>query len=181
LQVFFNKNLFFFVGFPFLRANSFILKLLSNFISKNKMITIKKITATKALPIRHQILRKGEPIEKCMYPGDDFESTLHFGLFENEILSGIISVFETKNKVFNDEKQFQIRGMAVLENKRKKGFGAALVHHVEVYLKKEKQYAIWFNARIVAIGFYEKLGYVKIGAPFEIDTIGIHYIMHKKQ
>ena len=151
------------------------------FISKIKMISIKKITAAEALPIRHQILRKGERIEKCMYPGDDFESTFHFGLFEEEVLSGIISVFETKNNIFTDEKQFQIRGMAVLENNRKKGFGVILVCHVEAYLKKENQYTIWFNARIVAIGFYEKLGYVKIGEPFEIDTIGIHYIMYKKQ
>lgn len=144
------------------------------------MIAIKKITSAEALPIRHQILRKGEPIEKCMYPGDDFESTLHFGLYENEILNGIISVFKTSKDIFIAENQFQIRGMAVLENNRKKGFGAALVRHVETHLKKENQYTIWFNARIVAIGFYEKLGYVKIGKPFEIDTIGIHYIMYKK-
>jgi ribosomal protein S18 acetylase RimI-like enzyme len=56
-----------------------------------------------------------------------------------------------------------------------------LVQHVETYLKKENQYTIWFNARIIAIGFYEKLGYVKIGEPFEIDTIGIHYIMYKQE
>ena len=145
------------------------------------MVSIKKITSAKALPIRHRILRKGEAIERCIYPSDDLETTLHFGLYENEVLSGIISVFETKKDIFTDEKQFQIRGMAVLENHRNKGFGAALVRHVEDYLKRENQHTIWFNARIIAIGFYEKLGFVKIGDSFEIDTIGVHYIMYKKQ
>ena len=144
------------------------------------MIAIKKISSSEALPIRHLVLRKGQAIEKCIYLNDDSETTSHFGLYENDTLSAIISVFQTKNKIFTDEKQFQIRGMAVLENHQKKGFGAALVRHVEAYLKKQKQYTIWFNARNIAVGFYEKMDFVKIGVPFEIDTIGVHYIMYKK-
>ena len=146
------------------------------------MIAIKKITANELYPIRHEILRKREPFEKCIYPNDNAASTLHFGLYENDVLAGVVSVFETKSVVFEDEKQFQIRGMAVLNEHQKKGYGAALVREVESYLKaNESHYTIWFNARIIAVGFYEKMGFEKIGNPFEIDTIGIHYIMYKKQ
>jgi ribosomal protein S18 acetylase RimI-like enzyme len=144
------------------------------------MPTIKKITALETYPLRHAVLRKGEPIEKCIYPNDNSPTTVHFGLFENTILVGMVSVFQTKKELFDDEKQFQIRGMAVLEEHQKKGYGAALILHAVSYLQQEKNFLIWFNARIIAIGFYEKLGFQKTGNPFEIEPIGIHYIMFKK-
>lgn len=145
------------------------------------MIEIKKITASALYPIRHEILRNGEPIEKCIYPNDNAETTSHFGLYVKDMLVGVISIFKTSNPLFNDEKQFQIRGMAVLETHQKKGYGAALVNKAVAHLKtNENNYTLWFNARIIAIGFYEKLGFEKIGDAFEIDTIGVHYIMYKK-
>ncbi len=144
------------------------------------MIQIRKIAAAETYPLRHAILRQNEPIEKCVYPFDTDDSTLHFGLFENQSLIGVISVFETKKELFVDRKQFQIRGMAVLENHQKKGYGAALVQHAMTYLQKEQEFLIWFNARIIALGFYEKLGFEKIGTEFEIVPIGMHYIMFKR-
>jgi ribosomal protein S18 acetylase RimI-like enzyme len=144
------------------------------------MIDIRIIAASETYPLRHKILRQNEPIEKCVYPFDTAASTVHFGLFESNALIGIISVFETKKEVFSDQKQFQIRGMAVLENHQKKGYGAALVQHAMTYLQKEQEFLIWFNARIIALGFYEKLGFQKIGTEFEIVPIGMHYIMFKR-
>ncbi len=144
------------------------------------MIQIRKITAAETYPLRHAILRQNEPIEKCVYPFDNDDSTLHFGLFEDTSLIGVISVFKTKKDLFADDKQFQIRGMAVVENQQKKGYGAALVQHAISYLQKEKNFLIWFNARIIALGFYEKLGFGKIGDEFEIVPIGMHYVMCKR-
>lgn len=145
------------------------------------MFEIKKIPASALYPIRHEILRKGEPIEKCIYPNDNAETTTHFGLYQKNMLVGVISIFETSNALFSDAKQFQIRGMAVLETHQKKGYGAALVNEAVAYLKtNEENYTLWFNARIIAVGFYEKLGFEKIGDAFEIDTIGVHYVMYKK-
>lgn len=144
------------------------------------MIQIRKIAAAETYPLRHAILRQNEPVEKCVYPFDNDDSTIHFGLFENRLLVGIISVFATKKDLFGDNKQFQIRGMAVLNGQQKKGYGAALVQHAISYLQKEKNFLIWFNARIIALGFYEKLGFEKIGNEFEIVPIGLHYIMYKR-
>ena len=145
------------------------------------MFQIKKIPASALYPIRHEILRKGEPIEKCIYPNDNAETTTHFGLYEKNMLVGVISIFETSNALFSDAKQFQIRGMAVIEKYQKKGYGAALVNEAVAFLKtNEKNYTLWFNARIIAVGFYEKLGFEKIGDAFKIDTIGVHYVMYKK-
>jgi hypothetical protein len=39
---------------------------------------------------------------------------------------------------------------------------------------------IWFNARTAAVGFYKKMDYQPLGAPFDIKDTGEHYLMFKK-
>ena len=168
-------SLFRFKFTTFLKLRGYQIKY-SNF----SMIKISEITAEQTYPIRQTVLRQNEPLEKCIYPFDTDDSTLHFGLFESDLLVGIISIFETKKELFVDDKQYQIRGMAVLENHQKKGYGGALVRHAVSQLQKEKNFLVWFNARIIAVGFYEKLNFEKIGDLFEIVPIGDHYVMFKR-
>lgn len=144
------------------------------------MKEIRKISSIDTFLVRHPILREGKPIESCQFDGDDFETTTHFGLFIDKNLIGVISVFKNNNVIFNFENQFQIRGMAILNNFQRKGFGDELVKHSEEFVKSQFGKLIWFNARESAVPFYEKLGYTKIGEPFFIADIGIHHIMKKK-
>ena len=143
------------------------------------MIEIREISALETFEVRHPVLRTGKPLESCRFDGDEFASTKHFGLFENETLAGVISVFKQKNEAFADENQFQIRGMAVLEHFRKRGFGEQLVIHVEIDVNGQGGKLIWFNAREVAVKFYAKLGYEISGVAFEIPDVGTHYMMYK--
>lgn len=144
------------------------------------MKNIREIAATETFSVRHPVLRQGKPIESCRFDGDDLETTHHFGIFHENGLVGVISIFEAKSKFFIEEKQFQIRGMAVLEHHQKKGFGEALVKHAEKFIQKQNGDLIWFNARILAVGFYQKLGYQIIGDPFDIGDIGQHYVLFKR-
>lgn len=144
------------------------------------MKQIKQISAFETVDVRQPVLRKGMPVATCHFVGDELDTTTHFGFFENEILIGVVSLFETKNGTFIDSKQFQIRGMAVLENHQEKGIGKALIHHCETFVTQKKSQLIWFNARENALPFYTKMGFEVIGNPFEIDTIGIHYLMNKR-
>mgnify|MGYP001233840219 FL=1 len=144
------------------------------------MITIRKITAAASYPVRHVVLRKGKPIDACRFEGDDLPTTQHYGLFEDDSLQGIISVFETSNPLFTEIRQKQIRGMAVLEHNQGKGYGKQLVQYCEKVLFDSDCELIWFNARENAKGFYQKLGYTIKGTPFNIEGIGIHYVMWKK-
>lgn len=113
------------------------------------------------------------------FEGDDLETTVHFGLYYDTILVGVISVFENKNDTFDDIFQMQIRGMAVLEQYQKKGLGNFLINRAEAYAKYKNVSLLWFNARENAVTFYEKLKYTTIGSAFEIQYIGIHYVMFK--
>ncbi|MGG7036177.1 MAG: GNAT family N-acetyltransferase [Flavobacterium sp.] len=144
------------------------------------MLKIKKITVLETFEVRHLVLRKGKPIENCHFEGDDLPSTQHFGLEENNQIIGIISLFDKNSTLFSEKSQTQIRGMAVLENHQNKGYGRLLVEHCENILKKENKSLIWFNARENAVGFYTRMGYQTIGAPFEINDIGLHWVMYKK-
>ena len=38
---------------------------------------------------------------------------------------------------------------------------------------------IWCRARLVAIDFYQSIGFLKIGPIYEIEGIGPHYTMYK--
>jgi len=144
------------------------------------MKEIKKISSRDTFLVRHPILREGKPVEGCQFDGDDLQTTTHFGLFIDTNITGVLSVFKNNNVIFNSENQFQIRGMAILKDFQRKGFGDELIKHAEEYIKSQFGKLIWFNARESAVPFYEKLGYIKIGEPFYIADIGIHYIMKKE-
>ena len=143
------------------------------------MIEIKKINSTQTIIVRHPVLRYGKPIESCHFEGDDLPTTSHFGLYFEKQLVAIISSFKVQNKLFSEENQYQIRGMAVLDEFQKKGFGEALLNYCENEIKLKKGNLIWFNARKTAVGFYKKSGYKILGDRFEIPDVGPHYILFK--
>lgn len=75
--------------------------------------------------------------------------------------------------------QYRIRGVATERRMRLKGLGTALLAEGEAEIWKRGADIIWCNARIVAVGFYEKHGYRKVGKSFVIPGIGEHYLMKK--
>ena len=143
------------------------------------MNTIKEITAQETFLVRNLVLRLGKPIETCFFDGDNLEQTKHFGYFDNTKIVGVVSVYKNKNAIFKFPNQYQIRGMAILEEFQGNGCGKLLVKHCEDYLISNEANLIWFNARETAIIFYEKLGYTKNGFPFVITDVGIHFLMFK--
>lgn len=144
------------------------------------MQSIKEISALETFSVRQPVLRPGKNIETCHFDGDNLESTRHFGLFIDDELAGIASLFKSNSDLFEENEQFQLRGMAVLEQFQKKGIGESLVKYAEENSKSRNGELIWFNAREIAVGFYEKLGYKIIGKPFDIGDIGKHFVMYQK-
>jgi ribosomal protein S18 acetylase RimI-like enzyme len=130
--------------------------------------------------VRQPVLRPGKPIETCIFEGDGLSTTTHLGLYVNNELAGIVSIFDTASKLFFLQgKQFQLRGMAVLPQYQKQGLGEKLVESAEKLIVEKEGNLIWFNARENAVGFYKKLGYEVKGDVFDIAGVGPHYIMYK--
>lgn len=144
------------------------------------MKKIQKIEFKATFVVRHPVLRNGKPLETCCFEGDDLSTTTHFGLFFDDKLVGVVSVFKTENSIFTSEQQLQIRGMAILPEFQKNGFGTDLMKHCEAHYSGKNEVLIWFNARENAVPFYEKLGYSIVGAPFYIAEVGTHYVMKKE-
>lgn len=154
-----------------------------NFSSSGKKspssLEIKEISAGEALPIRQAVLRKGKPLTACVFEGDEQADTFHLGAFEERELLGIVTLMANKNAKFSPEDQYQLRGMAVMPNARKKGLARLLLEKSEELLLGKNIKLLWCNARKKAVGFYAKQGFETRGESFEIPQIGTHFLMYK--
>ena len=77
-----------------------------------------------------------------------------------------------------DEDVIKLRQMAVAKKYQGKGIGKELILFAEKYANKQGFKQMVMNARKVAIGFYQKLGYTSVGDEFLEVTIP-HYRMEK--
>lgn len=144
------------------------------------MIKIIKIDYLKTFAVRHPVLREGKPVESCFFNHDDAETTIHLGLFNNNNIIGVVSIFKNKMSIFNINCQYQIRGMAVLKDFQKQGFGKMLIKEAEKQVVEQNGSLVWFNAREIAVDFYKKMGYSIVGESFLIGDIGTHFVMKKE-
>ncbi len=141
------------------------------------MIAVQKITATQTHQIRLDILRNGVKLPVA-FPGDTDPETFHLGVFEQDELKCIASFMKTTNVLF-EEAQYQLRGMATVLEARGKGYGKLLLLKAFELLREKQVHVLWCNARVEALGFYSKLGFLQKGKMFEIKQIGVHYTLFK--
>ncbi|MGS2741210.1 GNAT family N-acetyltransferase [Sinomicrobium sp. M5D2P17] len=149
-------------------------------MDKTVTYMIRRISGEETYPVRHPVLRTGLPLSTCRFDSDDAPTTFHIGLYMEDKLAGVVTVLENSHTFFEEEHQFQLRGMAVLQEFQKKGLGQILVREAEKEVEKRNGNFIWMNARKVAVKFYEKLGYRIAGDEFIIETVGPHYVMQRQ-
>lgn len=139
------------------------------------------IEAEKVISVRHEVLRKGKPLETAHFDGDTHPEAFHLGVYLNDQIVAVASYLPHKHPHFDkNEKQFQLRGMAVLPHYRGQDLGKKMYKEALKLLKSKNVDVLWFNARANAFAFYEKLGTQKIGKPFFIPEIGEHSLMYQK-
>lgn len=126
------------------------------------------------------MLRQDFPPEACHYPGDDDDLTFHLGGFVDNKLVSIASFYFQKNERIPDENQYQLRGMATLPDYQGQGISSQLLKTAFPIIKQNLVEVLWCNARKTAIGYYESMGFEKLGQEFEVDKIGTHVMMSKK-
>jgi GNAT superfamily N-acetyltransferase len=138
---------------------------------------IRPITPRQVRELRHAVLRPFDPPEKLVYAGDDAADTLHAGAFHGEAFVGIASVCREPMPDSSDPGQWRLRGMATVPAVRGRGFGRLLLEQCFDHIRRHGGTLLWCNARVVALGFYEHLGFIAQGEEFEIVPIGPHYVM----
>ncbi|HJT73157.1 MAG TPA: 1-(5-phosphoribosyl)-5-[(5-phosphoribosylamino)methylideneamino]imidazole-4-carboxamide isomerase, partial [Chitinophaga sp.] len=125
-------------------------------------VQIRKINTEDTLQLRRDVLYPGADLSFVHLPYD--ADGLHFGLFEGDVLAGVVSLFLQRNTA-------QFRKLAVHPACQGKGYGSMLMQHIEQLCRKERIAQLWCNARDTAEGFYLKRGYAYDGAPFIKDNI----------
>ena len=80
---------------------------------------------------------------------------------------------------FNTETEAQIRYMAVAIEHERKGIGKKIIDALENEAKEKNITSIILDAREPAVGFYEKLGYVKKEKTYLLFDSIQHYRMEK--
>jgi ribosomal protein S18 acetylase RimI-like enzyme len=148
------------------------------------MIKVQRITAQETYPLRLKVLRDGLQLRDCVFEGDDLPDTWHVASFLDGEIVGIASLLHrplaTVYGGAGGDGGWQLRGMATDPCVRGKGFGSPLVSACIEYAKENGGTYVWCNARIGALGFYERLGFEILSEEFDIHGVGPHRVMRRK-
>jgi predicted GNAT family N-acyltransferase len=125
------------------------------------------------LKLRDDILRKPLGLNFTKEELEKEKDYLLIGAYEDDKLLACCMLVEENSKTV------RLRQMAVLNDLQGKGIGKALMIFAENLARDRGYKKITMHARKIATGFYEKMGYVKVGPEFQEITIP-HYLMEKK-
>src|SRR3954465_5060017 len=125
------------------------------------------------IKLRDEILRK--PLGLTFEPGEleKEKQNLHIAAYEDDQMLGCCMLVE------EEPQTVRLRQMAVINDLQGKGIGRALMQFAENLARDRGYKRITMHARRNALGFYEKMGYKKIGKEFNEITIP-HYVMEKE-
>lgn len=124
------------------------------------------------LHLRNRVLRIPLGLDLFAEDLSHEKEDIVFGAFDEDLLVGCVLLKPISNSIA------KLRQMAVYDTYQNKGIGALLVKAFEAYCITHQYNTISLHARDIAVGFYEKLGYTKMGDCFQEVGI-VHYRMEK--
>jgi predicted GNAT family N-acyltransferase len=133
-------------------------------------VTIKKIEACNTWRLRQEVMWPDKEIDYVKL-ADDPRGT-HYGLFEDEQLVSVISLFF-------DGEDIQFRKFATCSHKQRQGLGTRLLRFILQEAEATTAKRIWCNARVDASEFYRRFGFLTHGKSFQRD--GVTYIKMLKE
>lgn len=142
-------------------------------------IEIMRISTQDTLGLRKSVLKPFLSEIECINPGDDLESTFHYGAYLSGNLISIATFLREDHPDFKTRHAYRLRGMATDTKYQGQGVGHKLLKFGMQQLSKKGCDFLWFNARVKAFSFYEKLGCQHHGPLFELKDIGPHKVMYK--
>lgn len=145
--------------------------------------------------LRHRVLWPHKPsAQACVIDVDEADHAIHLGVFMAECMSwgvsldgrkgalvGVCSLFDqpcTRCAVpWGEEDALRLRVMGTLPEVRGQGAGAALVARATEEVVKRGKSVLWCDAREVAFGFYERLGFDFMNEMYVLPDVGPHRTM----
>ena len=138
-------------------------------------LSIRRAALEEIIDLRHVMLRQGMPRSAAIFEGDARPDSRHYtALMEDRVVG--CATFHLNQ--WENQPAWQLRGMAVLGDLGRRGIGRALLAFAEWdILAGESVHLMWCNARVPAIGFYEKQGWEVRSNAFDVPTAGPHVKM----
>lgn len=125
-------------------------------------LVVRAVTAPEILELRMAVLRPGWAVEPADY--DQLSTTRHIAALDGAEPVGCASVFPSPYP--DAAKAWQLRGMAVAPDRQGEGIGAMVLLGAIDLVRLAGAPLLWANARITALGFYERLGFQAVGEEF---------------
>lgn len=144
------------------------------------MIEVRKIAAKDTYSLRHSVLWPHLKEHECGIDSDLLDEAFQLGSFYNDQLISIGTFFPQQHDQFECSKQFRLRAMATDPDFRGLDSGKKLMEAAFMYLQAIDVDLLWCDARLIATGFYEKLGMSVMGEIYDVPKIGPHKLMYIK-
>lgn len=146
-------------------------------------IVVRRVVVIDIRALRHAVLRPGLPVDSTRFDGDDLDTTIHVAAVVGATVIGttVIGCASWMLSEFAGEPAYQLRGMAVDPAWQGSGIGGRLLRQSEDLLRDSPITLRWCNARISAVGFYERQRWTVVSPVFDIPTAGPHCRMTKRR
>lgn len=145
---------------------------------------VRPVLAAEVWPIRHRVLRQGQPLESSRYAEDDRPGARHFAALLKGRPVGTASVYHEDPPAgftvpgLKPGQGWHLRGMATLDEVRGTGAGSAVLRTALTHAVLAGGRAVWCKALTSVADFYRKHGFQTLGEEFEIPGIGPHSFMY---
>jgi predicted GNAT family N-acyltransferase len=125
------------------------------------------------------VLRTNERIEQLALPGDDDPDTCHVAALtaSHEVVGTANVRLEPPPWEPDAESAWRLRGVATRQELRGRGIGGRLLDAVLTHIAIRGGGLVWCFARVPALRFYQRAGFVTRGEPWTDPDLGPHIAM----
>jgi GNAT superfamily N-acetyltransferase len=147
-------------------------------------LRVRRGTPEEIVDLRHAALRPGLPRETAVFALDHEPTTCHFVAVaggESGAAERIVACATLLPSEWEGGLAWQLRAMAVAAEFRGRGAGRTVLDAVERFARADaSKPVLWCNARVTAIGFYERSGWRVVSDVFDSPPAGPHVKMLKR-
>lgn len=136
-------------------------------------IHVKRITPQEQFPLRERVLGQAPAFKD----GDLAPETLHVGVYADDVLVSIASLYAETMPGDPSEADWRLRGMATLPEYERRGLGRLALERCLDYARAREGRVVWCNARENALPFYQRLGFHMRPDAYEVPGHGVRYFL----
>jgi GNAT superfamily N-acetyltransferase len=142
---------------------------------------LQRVPIDQIIDLRHRVLRIGMPRASAIFERDHDPNCLHFAAMLGTPTGPAVCCATFHPDQWESTPAWRLRGMASDAPHRNKGLGRALLGFAEqtLHASAPATRALWCNARLVAVPFYQSQGWTVVSPLFDIPTAGPHHVMVK--